>query len=71
VMRRMEGTSDAWLTLCSWLLAKITTLPDTCTSEIRYSGMKDVYKTKSFRCQNSDARLYATVTSTQGKAREN
>jgi hypothetical protein len=27
------------------------------TVEIRYSGMKDVYKTKLFRCQNSGTRL--------------
>jgi hypothetical protein len=26
--------------------------------EIRYSGTDNVYKTKSFRCQNSDTRLY-------------
>jgi hypothetical protein len=25
--------------------------------EIRYPGMKDVYKIESFRCQNSDTRL--------------
>jgi hypothetical protein len=28
------------------------------TVEIHYSGMKDVYKTKSFRCQHSGTRLY-------------
>jgi hypothetical protein len=28
------------------------------TVEIRYSGMKGVYKTKSFRGQNSGTRLY-------------
>jgi hypothetical protein len=28
------------------------------TVEIRYSCTKDVYRTKSFRCQNSGTRLY-------------
>jgi hypothetical protein len=28
--------------------------------EIRYSGTSNAYKTKSFGCQNSDARLYLT-----------
>jgi hypothetical protein len=26
--------------------------------KIHYSGMKDAYKTKSFRCQDSGTRLY-------------
>jgi hypothetical protein len=29
----------------------------TYTVEIRYSGTNNVYKTKSFRCQNSGTRL--------------
>jgi hypothetical protein len=28
------------------------------TVGIRYSGMKSMYETKSFRCHNSDTRLY-------------
>jgi hypothetical protein len=36
--------------------------------EIRYSGMKDVYKTKSFRCRNSGTRLYVPPKSLDGCA---
>jgi hypothetical protein len=42
-----------------------------CTShvvEIRYSGTTNVYKTKSFRCQNSDTRLYLTSAAAMTRA---
>jgi hypothetical protein len=36
--------------------------PQCSTVEIRYSGTEDVYKTRSFRCQNSGHRSVPTCT---------
>jgi hypothetical protein len=40
------------------------------TVDIHYFGMKDIYETKSFRCQNSDTRLYGGPTSVVLRMRE-